>query len=40
MLLIELNIAGRRFTRQLDDRRRPVLLLNRLNRQFRTSRAA
>jgi hypothetical protein len=40
MLLIELNIAGRRFTRQLADRRRPVLLLNRLNRQFRTSRAA
>jgi hypothetical protein len=40
MLLIELNIAGRRFTRQLDDRRRPALLLTRLNRQFRTSRAA
>ncbi|WP_255511494.1 hypothetical protein [Mycolicibacterium sp. P9-22] len=40
MLLIELNIAGRRFTRRLGDRRRPALLLDRLNRQFRTSRAA
>ncbi|WP_268766330.1 hypothetical protein [Mycobacterium sp. Root265] len=40
MLLIELNVAGRRFTRQLGDRRRPVELLNRLNRQLRSSRAA
>ncbi|WP_272955805.1 hypothetical protein [Mycolicibacterium frederiksbergense] len=40
MLLIELNVAGRRFTRRLGDRPRPVVLLNRLNRQLRFSRAA
>lgn len=40
MLLIELNVAGRRFTRQLGDPRRPVPLLNRINRQWRSSRAA
>lgn len=40
MLLIELNVVGRRFTRRLGDPPRPVVLLNRLNRQFRSSRAA
>lgn len=40
MLLIELNVAGRRFTRHLGDRRRPAELLTRLNRQLRSSFAA
>lgn len=40
MLLIELNVAGRRFTRQLGDPRRPVLKLNQLSRQWLASRAA
>ncbi len=40
MLLIELNLVGRRFIRQLGDPRWPVLLLNRLNRQLRSWRAA
>ncbi|MGW0162288.1 hypothetical protein ACWDUN_23525 [Mycobacterium sp. NPDC003323] len=40
MLLIELNVAGRRFTRQLGVRRPSVLRLNPLNRPPRTDRAA
>lgn len=40
MLLIELNVAGRRFTRQLGDRRLPVLRLNPFSLQWRSSRAA
>ncbi len=40
MVLIELNIAGRRFTRQLGDRRRPLLRCNPPAPPWRTSRAA
>jgi hypothetical protein len=40
MLLIELNIAGRRFTRQLGVADLAVFRFNRLNRQLRLSRAA
>jgi hypothetical protein len=40
MVLIELNIAGRRFTRQLGDRRRPALRRDLLGRQWWPSRAA
>lgn len=40
MLLIELNLAGRRFTRQVGVRRPSVLRLNPLSRTPRTDRAA